>query len=49
MSQQDLKELCHDKAILCRDIVGQARKVFCLDRGLLGHDRVGQVRSFLSR
>ena len=34
--------LCHDKEILYRDIVGQAREIFF-------RDRVGLARSFLSR
>ena len=32
--------LCYDRTILCRDIVGQAGKIFC-------RDRVGQVKEKL--
>ena len=41
--------LCHDRAILCRDIVGQAVTFFCRDRGFLARDKVGQAKSFMSR
>ena len=41
--------LCRDKAILCRDIVSLAERIFYRDRGFLGRDRVGKARSSLSR
>ena len=49
VSRQDITELCHDREILCRDIVGQVGKIFCHDRGFLGRDRVGQAKGFLSQ
>ena len=39
---------CRDRAILCRDIVGMAGKIFYRDRVFLGRDKVGQARNFLS-
>ena len=41
--------LCHDKAILCHDIVGLSGTIFCRDRGFLGRDKVIQDKSSLSR
>ena len=34
--------LCCDIAILCRDIVGQAGKIFCRDKEFVGRDRVSK-------
>ena len=41
--------LCHDRPILCRDIVGLVGTIFCHDRGFLGQDIVVQAGSSLSR
>ena len=47
MSRHDFMGLCRDRAILCRDIIGQAGTILCRDKVFLGLDKVGQARSFL--
>ena len=41
--------LCCDRAILCRDIVGQVGTIFCLDSVFFCHDKVGLGKEKLCR